>query len=108
MISALASHLWQSTWFAGAAALLALVLRGNRPRVRYWIWLSASAKFLVPFAVLVGITFEPRQLAPGPSHQVKMSSRPRSQRSYGGIDCVASSRISEVSASMSYASKAAT
>jgi beta-lactamase regulating signal transducer with metallopeptidase domain len=55
MIDALASHLWQSTWFAGAAALLALVLRGNRARVRYWIWLSASTKFLVPFAVLIGV-----------------------------------------------------
>ena len=38
---------------------------------------------------------------PGPNHQRKMSSRPESHRSYGGIDCVASSRMSDVSASMS-------
>ena len=44
---------------------------------------------------------EPRQPAPGPTHQVRMSSRPLSHRSYGGIDCVASSWISDVSASMS-------
>src|SRR5215213_9806402 len=37
-----------------------------------------------------------------------MSSRPRSHRSYGGIDWVASSWISDVRASMSYASNAAT
>ena len=40
---------------------------------------------------------------PGPNHQVKMSSRPASHMSNGGIDCVASSWISDVSASMSYA-----
>ena len=54
-----------------------------------------------PFAAIVGITREPRQPAPGPTHQLRMSSRPRSHRSYGGIDCVASSWISAVSASMS-------
>jgi hypothetical protein len=37
-----------------------------------------------------------------------MSSRPESQRSYGGIDCVASSWISAVSFSMSYSWKAST
>ena len=36
---------------------------------------------------------------PGPNHQRKMSSRPLSQRSYGGIDWVASSWMSDVSAS---------
>ncbi len=47
------------------------------------------------------MTREPAQPMPGPNHQVKMSSRPVSQRSNGGIDCVASSWISDVSASMS-------
>ena len=54
-----------------------------------------------PFAETVGITREPLQPIPGPNHQVKMSSRPESQRSNGGIDWVASSWISAVSASMS-------
>ncbi len=29
------------------------LLRGNAPRVRYWFWLAASLKFLVPFSLLV-------------------------------------------------------
>lgn len=51
----LADHLWQSTLFVAAAALLALALRRNRARVRHSIWLAASIKFLVPFAALVGL-----------------------------------------------------
>jgi bla regulator protein BlaR1 len=47
------AHLWQSTVFALAAGLLALVLRPNRAKVRYQVWLVASAKFLIPFALLV-------------------------------------------------------
>lgn len=54
-----------------------------------------------PFAAIVGMTRDPRQPAPGPTHQRSTSSRPFSHRSYGGIDCVASSWISETSASMS-------
>ncbi len=49
------AHLVESTIFAGAAALLALLLRGNRARVRYGIWLAASIKFLVPFALLTSL-----------------------------------------------------
>ena len=47
------NRLWQSTWYAIAAGLLTLTLRKNRAQVRYWIWFSASVKFLVPFAVLI-------------------------------------------------------
>ena len=53
--SMLANHLWQSTAVAAIAAGLALVLRNNQARVRYWIWLTASLKFLVPFSVLIAI-----------------------------------------------------
>ena len=53
--SPLANHLWQSTLFAGVAAILALVLRKNRAQTRYLLWLSASVKFLVPFSLLVGV-----------------------------------------------------
>jgi uncharacterized protein (TIGR03435 family) len=53
-LSPLANHLWQSTLCAAAAWLLTLTLRKNRASVRYWIWLAASAKFLVPFSLLVG------------------------------------------------------
>ena len=49
----LADHLWQSTLFAAAAALLTVALRKNSARLRYAIWLVASLKFLVPFSLLV-------------------------------------------------------
>src|SRR5579872_2620068 len=54
-IAPLLSHIWQSTLFAAIAALLALALRRNQARVRYWLWLAASYKFLVPFSLLVSI-----------------------------------------------------
>jgi bla regulator protein blaR1 len=50
-----ANHVWQSTLFAVAAGLLTLAFRRNHARVRYWLWLSASLKFLVPFSLLVGL-----------------------------------------------------
>lgn len=50
---ALGNHLWQSTLFAAAAGFLTLILRKEQARVRYWLWLAASAKFLIPFSVLV-------------------------------------------------------
>ena len=49
------NHVWQSTEFAAVAAGLALALKGNHARARYWLWLTASVKFLVPFSVLVSI-----------------------------------------------------
>lgn len=51
----IANHLWQTTLFAGVAGLLTLLLRGNRAHVRYWLWLSASVKFLIPFSLLVNV-----------------------------------------------------
>ena len=55
MIGELAAHLLQSTVFAVAAGLLTLAFRANRAGVRYWIWLSASLKFFVPFALLMSV-----------------------------------------------------
>lgn len=55
MIELVGNHLWQSTLFAVAAALLTLAFRHNRAQVRYWLWLAASVKFLVPFAALAAI-----------------------------------------------------
>lgn len=52
-LSPLANHLWQSTVFAGIAALLTLALRKHRASARYWLWFAASVKFLVPFSVVV-------------------------------------------------------
>ena len=49
----LCNHLWQSTLFALAVALLAWALRNYPARIRYWLWLTASAKFLIPFFLLI-------------------------------------------------------
>jgi bla regulator protein BlaR1 len=52
---ALGDHLWQSTLFAVVTGLLTLLLKKNHARARYWLWLAASIKFLIPFSLLVGI-----------------------------------------------------
>jgi uncharacterized protein (TIGR03435 family) len=95
MEAPLANHLWQSTLFAAVAGLLTLALKKNRAQVRYWLWLAASMKFLVPFSLLVslgsylgwskasmatsGFTFVMEEMgqpfAPTPSH-VAISSLP--------------------------------
>jgi beta-lactamase regulating signal transducer with metallopeptidase domain len=53
MSNALLDHLWQSTLFACAAALLTLAFRNNAASVRFKILLAASLKFLLPLPVLV-------------------------------------------------------
>jgi bla regulator protein BlaR1 len=55
MFHELTNHLWQSTLFAAAAGLLTLAFRKNRAAVRYWLWLSASIKFLIPFSLLLSL-----------------------------------------------------
>jgi bla regulator protein BlaR1 len=52
MIAALINHLWQSTLFCCGAWLITLMLRSNSASLRHWIWLLASAKFLLPFSLL--------------------------------------------------------
>src|SRR5579884_4272608 len=52
-LTSLANHLWQSTIFAAAAGLGTLILRNNPARVRHWVWVTASIKFLVPFSLLI-------------------------------------------------------
>ena len=53
--AALGNHLWQSTVFAVAVGVLTLSLRKNHARARYWLWLAASLKFLIPFSWLEGL-----------------------------------------------------
>ena len=55
MITGVMTHLWQTTLFVGAAWLLTLALRNSQAHVRHWVWFAASAKFLLPFSVLVGL-----------------------------------------------------
>ena len=52
---ALGNHLWQSTLFVVAVALLTLAFRQNRAGTRYWLWLAASLKFLLPFSLLINL-----------------------------------------------------
>jgi bla regulator protein blaR1 len=53
MTEALINHLWQSTLFASAAAMLTLAFRNNGASIRFLIWLAASVKFLIPFPLAV-------------------------------------------------------
>lgn len=66
VLRAVGDHLWQSTVFACAAGALALALRKAQARIRYGLWLAASLKFLVPFALLfsVGSRFAATREAP--------------------------------------------
>ena len=53
--AALVNHLWQSTAFAIGVWLLTIVLRQNHARTRFRLWMLASAKFLVPIFLLIGL-----------------------------------------------------
>jgi bla regulator protein blaR1 len=67
MISGFVAHLWQSTLFVGAAWFVTLALRKNPAWVRYLVWFITSAKFLIPFFLLVGLgAFVPRRTAVPP------------------------------------------
>jgi bla regulator protein BlaR1 len=55
MTSAVFAHILESTAFAATCALMTLAFRGNRAQVRYTVWMAASAKFLIPFAALIGL-----------------------------------------------------
>ncbi|MGH9415543.1 MAG: hypothetical protein ACRD01_02850, partial [Terriglobales bacterium] len=54
-LTILLNHLWQSTAFLAAAAILAWALRQRAARVRFWVWMAASLKFLVPFGALTAL-----------------------------------------------------
>jgi len=51
-IAAGVNHVWQSTVVVGLAWALTLALQKNQARVRYWVWMIASVKFLLPFSLL--------------------------------------------------------
>src|SRR5580658_8410560 len=55
MVGGLINHLWQSTLFGLAAASLTIVFRNNRAGIRFWLWLTASFKFLLPFSPLMSL-----------------------------------------------------
>jgi beta-lactamase regulating signal transducer with metallopeptidase domain len=53
MTAAVLNHLWQSTLFASGLGLLTLLFRHNGAHIRYWLWFAASAKFLIPYSLLI-------------------------------------------------------
>ncbi|HEV2709950.1 MAG TPA: M56 family metallopeptidase [Edaphobacter sp.] len=70
--AAIANHLWQSTPAMLVAWLLTLVMKRNQARTRYWIWMAASLKFLVPFSLLtaIGDWLRPASVSPVQSPQL--------------------------------------
>jgi len=59
-------HLWQSSLFAASAWALTFALRRNHARARYVVWLAASVKFLIPFALLTAIGSAAHDRVPAP------------------------------------------
>jgi uncharacterized protein (TIGR03435 family) len=55
MMESLLNHIWQSTLFAAVAGTLTLACRANRAQVRYWLWFSASIKFMIPMTGLMAL-----------------------------------------------------
>jgi bla regulator protein blaR1 len=55
MMDSIGNHIWQSTLFAIAAAFLTLFFQKSHARIRYWLWLAASIKFLIPFSLFIAI-----------------------------------------------------
>jgi uncharacterized protein (TIGR03435 family) len=66
VIVLLGNHLWQSTLFAAIAATMTHAFRHDRAHVRYWLWLTSSLKFLVPFGALVAMGGQLRWPASAP------------------------------------------
>ena len=66
------NHLWQSSACVLVAGLVAFALRNHSPRIRFWVWLSASVKFLVPFALLMSLGSE----VPRPAHHAASTAAP--------------------------------
>lgn len=55
MIADVINHLWQSTVVVAIAAIVTMALHKNGGHVRHAIWMVASLKFLVPFALLTSL-----------------------------------------------------
>ncbi|MDW5265216.1 MULTISPECIES: M56 family metallopeptidase [Acidobacteriaceae] len=70
--AAIFNHLWQSSLVILVAWLLTLVLRRNQARTRYWVWMAASLKLLLPFFLLtaMGGWFRPASVSTTESPQI--------------------------------------
>lgn len=58
VLSPIANHLWQSTLFAGTAALLTLALSKNSAQMRYRLWLTAGPSFFTALQEQLGLKLE--------------------------------------------------
>src|ERR1700687_3923080 len=92
MSTGLADHLWQTTVYALFAGFFAAACRRNHASVRYWLWFSASVKFLIPFTLLIslgshlGRMSAPRQLvAPATSSTMVQIGEPFTGAWPGGM-----------------------
>jgi bla regulator protein BlaR1 len=101
----IANHLWQSTLFACAAWLLTLALRKNSARVRHWVWVAATLKFLVPFSLLIAlgshVPWGAAQASPQASvsialHQVSQPFAPPASLSSEAVTPAAASVVPEI------------
>jgi beta-lactamase regulating signal transducer with metallopeptidase domain len=80
MIAALLDHIWQSTAFAGAAALLTLAFRRNGAGTRFWLWFAASLKFLLPFTILAALGETLSQLFPSALPRIVLAIPPTAEK----------------------------
>ncbi len=51
----MANHLWQSTLFLLLALAIVAILRKAAAKLRYTVWLIASAKFVLPLAAFAAL-----------------------------------------------------
>ena len=80
MTAALLDHLWQSTLFAGAIALLMPLFRRQAASLRFWLWFAASMKFLVPFAALAALGEHLSRHYPAPLPQSILVFQPTAEK----------------------------
>jgi uncharacterized protein (TIGR03435 family) len=72
-LSPFENHLWQSSLCTAGVWILTLALKNNRAAVRYWLWLAASVKFLLPFSLLFSIGAQLGWRSVPPSTQPQLS-----------------------------------
>ena len=60
-------HLWEATLFVGLLALGVRLLKRAPATTRYWFWLLAAVKLLVPSVLLAWLVSEIPSAAPSPS-----------------------------------------
>jgi beta-lactamase regulating signal transducer with metallopeptidase domain len=66
MVAPILDHLWQSTVILCLAGVLTLLLRQNSAGARYWLWFTASVKFLIPLSLVTALISRLPTLPVGP------------------------------------------